>query len=514
MLLSLILLPAAGGCLEFLLGRPNPNKGSAGLWAVAAAAASLVLAIALTVQVAAGEKPSFPWMHLRADALGAIVALLTSFLGLVGLAYARRHLNAEVAAGRARAEWLPGLFGCSALFMGAAHWAALSDHLIVLYIAVEATTLATILPVAFYRRRTSWEATYKYLLLNTIGLTAGLLGLAILYAAAEPTLGTGALSLSALAAAGPQLPPLAAGLAGVLLICGFGTKAGLMPMHAWLPDAYQESPGGFVALFAGVGTKIALLALARVLPPLMGAAPVLQVLLLAIAAVTMLLGIAAAFGQDDLRRMLGYSSVSQMGYIAMALAAGGAAGYTAGGYHMVSHGLIKALLFLCVAEVYQATGTARISELRGKPLPRYTGPIFLLASLGLGGVPPMPAFWSKFQVFTATASAGFTWAAVVAVLTSLLTITTLVRAGARVFLLRPGHEGEETVHDEATIRGDAPAHDMAAAAAMGPQGAAQATAFPWLLGLVVLVLFVTGVLPGWMTEFLGTAAQLLTAKGV
>ncbi|MBP2018899.1 hydrogenase-4 component F [Symbiobacterium terraclitae] len=484
-LVALILLPAAAGLVELLAARLPSWQRFAGLCAHAGAAASFVCAALLTASVAAGGHPFVAGAYLRADSLGALVALLASFLTLVGIAAARRHLGAYVSAGRARPEWLPVLHGCSALFLAAANWTALADHVIVLYIAVEATTLATVLPVAFYRQRTSWEAAYKYLLLNTIGLTAGLLGLAVLYAAAEPVLGSEALRLSGLASVGRLLPPLAAALSGALLIGGFGTKAGLVPLHGWLPDAYQVSPPGFIALFSGIGTKIPMVALARVLPPLTAAAPELNLLLLVAAAVTMLFGILAAFRQDDLRRLLGYSSVSQMGYIAMALAAGGTAGLGAAAYHIVSHGLIKALLFLAVGEVVLLTGTARISEVSGRPLPPQVGWTFLLASLGLGGVPPLPAFWSKFQVFTAVAGAGYGWAAGVAVLTSLLTITTLVWAGARAFLLKPAHGG-----------------------------AVPSAAPPWTVGLLVLAVLAAGLFPAWISGFLASAASAVLTKGV
>jgi len=230
--------------------------------------------------------------------------------------------------------------------------------------------------------------------------------------------------------------------------------------------------------------KTGRVALARALPPLMAAAPALRPVMLAVAAVTMLFGIMAAFRQDDLRRLLGYSSVSQMGYIAMALAAGGAAGYGAAAYHLVSHGLIKALLFLAVGEAVLAAGTAKISELSGRPLPPLIAITFLLASLGLGGVPPMPAFWSKFQVFTATAQAGYGWAAGIAVLTSLLTITTLVQAGARAFLLKPAGEKAPRV-----------------------------ASAPWTLALLVVAVFAAGLFPGWISGFLSTAAAAL-AEGV
>lgn len=499
LLISLILFPALGGCLEFFFGRrraegeAGDTAPTVGLWAIAGAAISLALAAEGAALLARGDRLVWNAGFLAADGLGLTLCILSSILGVIGLAQARRHLAREVAAGRAETGWLPGLFGCSALFVAAVNWAALTDHVILLYVAVEATTLATILPVAFYRRRTSWEAAYKYALLNTIGLTAGLLGLATLYAAAGPFLQDQAFSLYALAGIGASLPPRAAALAGVLIIVGFGTKAGLIPMHSWLPDAYQESPGGFVALFAGVGTKIALLAMARVLPPLMAAVPALGTVLIVIAAVSMLAGIVAAFGQDNLLRMLGYSSVSQMGYIAMAISVGTAAGYAAAGYHMVSHGLIKALLFLCASEVVQAAGTARISQLAGRPHPRWTGPLFLLGALALGGVPPMPAFWSKFQVMAAAAAAGHPWGAGAAVLTSLLTLTTLVWAGARIFLAHREEDAESSLV-KAQVGAAYPA--------------------PWLLAALAVVLFAAGLAPGWMTGFLGNTVQILMAMGV
>lgn len=494
----LILIPALGGCLEFLTGRRKAGSdqaeavSGAGRWAVLSAGLDLVLAVVSLVMLQSGHSLAFGGAFLAADGLRLTVATMASLLGLIGLGQARRHLAKEVAAGRAESARLPMLFGCSALFVAAVNWAALNDHVILLYAAVELTTIVTILPVAFYRRRTSWEAAYKYALLNTIGLTGGLLGLAVLYGAAAPVLGGQAFSLTALAAAGAELPPRAAALAGALILCGFGTKAGLVPMHAWLPDAYQESPGGFIALFSGVGTKIALVAMARVLPPLIAAAPALGTALMVVAGISMLVGIICAFGQDNLLRLLGYSSVSQMGYIALGLSLGTAAGAAAAGYHIVSHGLLKALLFLCASEVCQAAGTARISALAGRRHPRWAGTLFLLGAVGLGGVPPLPAFWSKFQIFAATAQAGHPWAAGVAVLTSLLTITTLIWAGARIFLSHAEEGG-----------------------AQGPEeGTAAALPVPWLVAALAVAVFAAGLVPGWMTALLSRSAQILTAMGV
>jgi formate hydrogenlyase subunit 3/multisubunit Na+/H+ antiporter MnhD subunit len=291
--------------------------------------------------------------------------------------------------------------------------------------------------VAFYRRASSWEAAFKYLLVNGLGLAAGLLGLGFLCAAA----GGQGWSLSGLATA-PLNPRLAA-IAGALILAGFGTKGALMPLHFWLPDAYQESPGGFSALFAGAGTKVALLALARLFPPLAAAVPALRTVLIVVACITMLVGVALTFAQDDMRRLLAYSSVSQMGYIALGIGAGGAAGMAAAAYHMAAHGTLKALLFLCVAWLWQYHGTVSMAALHGRQHPGWLGPTFLAGALALGGMPPLPAFWSKFAIFLAAVDTGHPWAAGAAVLTSLLTITTLVWAGSRVFLQKGGDHSWE-----------------------------------------------------------------------
>ncbi|HWI61110.1 MAG TPA: proton-conducting transporter membrane subunit [Symbiobacteriaceae bacterium] len=306
----------------------------------------------------------------------------------------------------------PLLIACTVLFTGAACWAAVTTDLIWLYLAVEASTLASAPIIA----RGSKAVAYKYLLMNVLGLTASLLAIGIIYKA------TGGTQI------GP-VPPKEAALAGALLLVGLGTKAGLVPVHGWLPDAYAFSPAGFTPLFAGVGTKVALIALIRALPPLYASAPALAPVTVVIACITMVVGVVAAFGQADLPRLLAYSSVSQAGYIALGIGVGGLA---AAEMHIISHGLLKAILFFCVA------------VLPGFKRSRWLGPLFLTAALGLGGVPPMPAFFSKFALFAAAAQGGYAWAAGVAVGVSLLTILVLVRAGSRIFLIR--EEGGEHGH--------------------------------------------------------------------
>ena len=334
-----------------------------------------ILAVALWLLLATGE-PNRPWFHLEERGPLIYVAMLP--------------------------------------FAAACLWAILTQNLLWLYVAVEVTTL-TSAPLIALRSK---PAAYKYLLMNILGLTAALAGLAIMQS--DP------------------LTPRDAAIAGALLLAGLGTKAGLVPLHGWLPDAYEHCPAAFAPLFAGVGTKVALLAMIQTLPPLIAMVPALGTATVVIACITMLVGVVAAFGQDDLRRMLAYSSVSQSGYIAMGIGVGGLA---AAQMHIVSHGLLKALLFLCVA----CLPTASIKALEGRPQKRWVGILFLVGALGLGGVPPLPAFWSKFALFAAGARGGYPWATGVAVGVSLLTITLLVRAGSRIFLTR-AEEGGEHAH--------------------------------------------------------------------
>ncbi|HYF94900.1 MAG TPA: proton-conducting transporter membrane subunit [Symbiobacteriaceae bacterium] len=342
------------------------------------------------------------------------LVLLTTGLCAAAIAYARYYLK----------EHEPLIYLCMPLFAGAICWAALTEDLIWLYVAVELSTLASA-PVIALRSR---AAACKYLLMNILGLTAALCGLGLIYAAAGST------RIADMGA----MPPGAGALAGALLLVGLGTKAGLVPVHGWLPDAYEHCPGGFTPLFAGVGTKVALLALIRLLPPLIGSAPALAPVTVVLACITMVVGVAAAFGQDDLRRLLAYSSVSQAGYILLGIGVGGLA---AAQLHIINHGLLKAILF-AVAAALPVTSIAQNERLTQKP---WAAVVFLVAALGLGGVPPLPAFFSKFALFAAAARGGYGWAAGVAVGVSLLTITLLVRAGSRIFLTG-GEKGGEHAH--------------------------------------------------------------------
>ena len=292
-------------------------------------------------------------------------------------------------------------------FLGTMLWGCVTNNVIMLYVAIEATTLTSGLLVAFYWDRRALEAGYKYLMLLTIGITFALFGCVLLYAGAAATdklAGASALLISNIRNVAQFIPSGTAAITIAFLVIGFGTKAGIAPFHPWLPDAHAEAPTPISVLLSGVMIKMALYAMARTVSIFYPAWPQVTIFLVALGAFTMLLGIILALTQDDLKRLLAYSSVSQMGYVLVGIGLGTYLGCYGGLYHLLNHAIYKSLLFMCVGAVMYATGHRRISELGGlrKQMP-ITSACFFLGALAIAGFPPLNGFWSKLTVYLALA---------------------------------------------------------------------------------------------------------------
>jgi len=295
--------------------------------------------------------------------------------------------------------------------------------------------------VAFFWDKRALEAGYKYLMLLTIGITFALLGCVLVYASAAATgrlEGGQALLISEVKNVAGLLPPRTAMLAVAFLIIGFGTKAGIAPFHPWLPDAHAEAPTPVSVLLSGVMIKMAVYALARTAGLFFPSWPQLSVFAVVLGAFTMVLGIVLALGQDDLKRLFAYSSVSQMGYILAGLGLGTYLGCFGGLFHLLNHAIFKSLLFMCAGALIYSTGRRKVSELGGlaRKMP-VTGACFFVGALAISGFPPFNGFWSKLTVYLALAQSGLWWAAVIAVLVSVLTLVALVRPAYRVFWAAP-----------------------------------------------------------------------------
>jgi proton-translocating NADH-quinone oxidoreductase chain N len=408
--------------------------GAIGTLGISAGIARAVLAD--TVLVAWGNQ-------LRVDGLSALLSVLVGMIALIATVYSLRYMAHEQSSEQPVATNLGGrrlwvYYALLLLFVGTMEWGCVTNNVIVLYVAVEATTLASGLLVSFYWDKRALEAGYKYLMLLTVGLTFALFGCVLLYAAAAATgkiTGSDALLLSELKAVGHWVPAGTAMITVAFLVVGFGTKAGIAPFHPWLPDAHAEAPTPISVLLSALMIKVAAYALARTVSIFYSATPALSVFVVAMGAFTMVVGIVMALAQDDLKRMLAFSSVSQMGYIVAGLGVGTYIGIYGGLFHLVNHTVFKSLLFLCVgALIYSTGGLRRISQMSGmsKWMP-ITGLCFFVGALSIGGLPPFNGFISKFTIFLALVDKGMIWAAVIGMITSLLTITCLVHAAYAVF---------------------------------------------------------------------------------
>lgn len=445
LLLWAVLAPVAGAALVALGGRRTLLLREP--VAVLAALITLGVSGAIASGVFGPQGSTSAWAPesfwaLRVDALSALFICLVSLLLVLVVAYSVPHMRGLAQAGKIAEERLPLFYALVLCFAATMNWACITDNIIVLFLAVEATTLASALLVTFYWNKQALEAGYKYLLLLTVGITFALFGCVLLYAACSAYVGPGhhyesmliseiSRNASALVLSAPSVIVLAT----AFLIIGFGTKAGLIPFHPWLPDAHAEAPSPVSVLLSGIVIKVAAYALARTTVPFFGAWPALQVMLVAMGAVTMLGGIALVAAQVDLKRLLAYSSVSQIGYIVLGFGLGSYLGIFGALYHVLAHASAKSLLFLGAGAVEQSTGTRRLDELRGLRLAMpLTSACFLIGILTLGGAPLLAGFVSKFTIFLgAIEQRGFWWAAVIAVLTGLLTLTVMTRVVVQVF---------------------------------------------------------------------------------
>ncbi len=374
--------------------------------------------------------------ELRVDGLSALMVVVISSIGLLASIYSTRSLDEHSGEGAAESR-TRRFYGLLMWFLGTMLWGCVTNNVIMLYVAIEATTLTSGLLVAFYWDRRALEAGYKYLMLLTIGITFALFGCVLLYASAAATGrlgGANALLISDIRTVVRFIPSGTAAIAIAFLVIGFGTKAGIAPFHPWLPDAHAEAPTPISVLLSGVMIKMALYALVRTVSIFYPSWPQVTIFLVALGAFTMLFGIILALTQDDLKRLLAYSSVSQMGYVLAGVGVGSYLGCYGGLFHLLNHAICKSLLFMCVGAVIWATGARRISELGGlRTRMPVTSACFFLGALAIAGFPPLNGFWSKLTVYLALAQAGLWWAAIAAIVASILTMAVMVRAGYRVF---------------------------------------------------------------------------------
>lgn len=433
------LVPTFFGLVSLILARLRTFQGE---WALVGLLGTLGISLWVAYEVTVKGYVLVAYhQNFYVDGLSALMELLGSGMGtLVGLSslkYIPTHLRDHPDMTRRLSVY----YGQLLLLLGMMNWTCSTNNMVMLYVSVEATTLAAVFLVNFYWRRKSLEAGYKYLLLVTIGTTFALLGLGLIYCGAVelPFIDDKrVLLMTELSKAARAMHEGTVLLACSMLVAGFGTKAGLFPFHTWLPDAYTEAPAPISALLSGMVIKVGAYALARTIIVFTPHYPPVVTFIAIMASASMLVGILMALIQDDIKRLLAYSSISQMGYVVEGLGLGTYLGIYGGLFHLMNHTIVKVLLSLCAGVIIYATGKRRMSELGG--LSRYmpvTAFCFIVGALAIGGFPPLNTFMSKLTLFVAVAEVGLLWTGVIVIFTGLLTIACFVRAAYLIFWGEP-----------------------------------------------------------------------------
>jgi multicomponent Na+:H+ antiporter subunit D len=287
------------------------------------------------------------------------------------------------------------------------------------YLFLEMAAIASYALVAYGLGHDELEASFKYLMLSAVASGFIVLSITILFGL------TGGLSFESVAAGLRGLDAkYPVGICAAFFIFGFGLKAALIPFHAWLPDAHPSAPAPISAMLSGLLIKVSgIYALTRIFFTVLGLTPALSEVLMYLGVISLVGAAFLALGQKDIKRMLAYSSISQVGYIVLGLGLGTPLGILGGLFHLLNHALAKSLLFLNSGSIQRATGTRNLDEMGGlaKRMP-FTAATSLIGSMSIAGLPPLNGFWSKLIIIVALVQAKQWTFAVIAVLTSVLTL--------------------------------------------------------------------------------------------
>jgi hydrogenase-4 component F len=344
---------------------------------------------------------------LRVDGLSALMLVLNSFAGLLSSIYGVGYLRRNEASGRVTTRMRREFHGLIPAYLFALLLICVSNNLGILWIAVELTTLASVFLVAFHNAETSLEAAWKFLMLGSLGLGFALLGTVLLFAAAQGRLGEGmtALNWTSFMRAAPDMHPFTLRLGVVFALIGYGTKAGLAPMHTWKPDAYREAPSTAGALMAVAMLNAAVYCLLRV--HLISAAAIgpefSHGLLLALGLFSVLVAVPFILIQWNLKRLLAYSSIEHVGIMAIGFGIGGEAGAFGALLHMTYHTFAKPIAFFSAGTLAQLHSSSNFDTIGSGTIGRapISSALLLLATLIITGSPPFGIFFSEMIILRA-----------------------------------------------------------------------------------------------------------------
>jgi hydrogenase-4 component F len=408
--LAVLVIPVVGAALLALVG----DREHAPAINTATAFATFVAAAVLSLRVATGGPLLVLDRLFFVDAFNVFLVTLTAFVGFTTALFSRPYMRIEQHEGHVTAPRLRLYHGMYQLFLFTMLLALLTNNMGILWVALEAATLTTVLLVSLYRTPASIEAAWKYFVLCGVGIAQALFGTILLYFAAEKVLGIagGALLWTELDRVKGSLEPTVLSLAFVFLLVGYGTKVGLVPLHSWLPDAHAEGPTPISAVLSGLLLNVALYAVVRckVLVDGAVATPFARVLMMGFGLASVVVASFLLLRQKDIKRLFAWSSIEHMGIVTFAFGMGGAVANFAALLHMTVHSLTKSAIFFAVGHATQKAGTQMMDGIRGlvvvSPM---LGWALALGALAILGMPPFGVFASEFLIVT-TAMRDHPWA--------------------------------------------------------------------------------------------------------
>jgi hydrogenase-4 component F len=348
-----------------------------------------------------------PGPYLLVDDLNNVFIVLTTFVGFTTAVFSASYIDHEIEIGRLTPAHLRFYHAMYQVLMFAMNLALIANNIGVMWVAIELATLTTVMMVGIYRTHEALEAAWKYFILGSVGIALALFGTILVYMAARPVVGEGldAMVWTILVAHAADFDPALLNVAFVFLLLGYGTKVGLAPLHAWLPDAHAEGPTPISAVLSGLLLNVALYALLRfkmllaVNPAALAPGP----LMVTLGLISLVFAAFMLYRRRDIKRMFAYSSIEHMGIITFAFGMGGPLANFAGLLHMTMHSLTKSAIFYAVGHIAQVKGTQKIADMGGLTV---SNPVLgwglVLGVVAIAGLPPNGIFMSEFLIVSST----------------------------------------------------------------------------------------------------------------
>ncbi|HVY99085.1 MAG TPA: hydrogenase 4 subunit F [Dongiaceae bacterium] len=392
-----LVIPAATAALLAFL----PNYRLSARLNVSASLATLLVSLTMLVN------KTEPGPYFQIDDLNIVFIILNSFVGFTTSVFSATYIGHELETGRLTPNYLRFYHAMYQVMMFGMNLALVANNIGVMWVAIELATLSTVVMVGIYRTHEALEAAWKYFILGSVGIAFALFGTILVYMAARPVVGEGLQGMvwTVLIEHVARFDPALLNVAFVFLLLGYGTKVGLAPLHAWLPDAHAEGPTPISAVLSGLLLNVALYAVLRfkLLLAANSAALAPGPLMIMMGLTSLIFAGFMLYRRRDIKRFFAYSSIEHMGIITFAFGMGGPLANFAGLLHMTMHSLTKSAIFFSVGHIAQVKGTQRISDIKGltetHPL---LGWSLVVGVAAIAGMPPLGIFMSEFLVISST----------------------------------------------------------------------------------------------------------------